>query len=186
MLTLRARQDGRVLTYIAFLRAINLGAKRRFPKEAIKAAVESVGATGVETYINTGNVRLDIDLPQNEVMSVLEAAFLADRGFEVPTVVLTPAELRTVAADADSVHVGLGPHYVCLLRQPPGTAAAARGDALSTPACVVRVVGRAAHLMRMEGTAFESVPTTPVLDRTVGIGTSRNLTVVRALVQKWE
>ena len=44
-------------TYVAFLRAINLGAKRKFPKEAIRAAVEAAGMTEVETYINTGNVR---------------------------------------------------------------------------------------------------------------------------------
>ena len=48
-----------VATYIAFLRAINLGAKRKFPKDAIRAAVEAAGGDRVETYINTGNVRLD-------------------------------------------------------------------------------------------------------------------------------
>ena len=41
-------------TYIAFLRAINLGATRKFPKDAIKASVEAAGGTDVETYINTG------------------------------------------------------------------------------------------------------------------------------------
>jgi uncharacterized protein (DUF1697 family) len=46
-------------TYIAFLRAINLGATRKFPKDAIRASVEAAGGTDVETYINTGNVRFD-------------------------------------------------------------------------------------------------------------------------------
>ena len=32
-----------VPTYVAFLRAINLGAKRKFPKDAIVAAVEAAG-----------------------------------------------------------------------------------------------------------------------------------------------
>ena len=47
-----------VPTYVAFLRAINLGATRKFPKDAIKAATEAAGGSDVETYINTGNVRL--------------------------------------------------------------------------------------------------------------------------------
>ena len=57
LLTDAGRQDGPVPTYAAFLRAINLGATRKFPKDAIKAAVEGAGMTDVETYINTGNVR---------------------------------------------------------------------------------------------------------------------------------
>ena len=44
--------------YIAFLRAINLGATRTFPQDAIRTATEAAGASDVETYINTGNVRL--------------------------------------------------------------------------------------------------------------------------------
>ena len=46
----------RVPTYIAFLRAINVG-KRMFAKGAIVQACEDAGCTDVETYINTGNVR---------------------------------------------------------------------------------------------------------------------------------
>jgi len=95
------RDDAAVATYIAFLRAINLGAKRKFPKDAIRAAVEAAGGQGVETYINTGNVRLDTRLRSRErVEQVLEEAFLADRGFEVPTMAFTPEELSLIAADA--------------------------------------------------------------------------------------
>ena len=34
------------------------------------------------------------------IEAALEQAFLADRGFEVPTIVFTPAELRAVADEA--------------------------------------------------------------------------------------
>ena len=44
-------------TYIAFLRAVNVG-KRMFAKAAIVQACEDAGCTDVETYINTGNVRV--------------------------------------------------------------------------------------------------------------------------------
>ncbi|MCY7395437.1 MAG: DUF1697 domain-containing protein [Nocardioides sp.] len=44
------------------MRAIDLGARRRFPKDAIRAAVQGAGCTGVETYLNTGNVRLTTSL----------------------------------------------------------------------------------------------------------------------------
>ncbi|WP_457207426.1 DUF1697 domain-containing protein, partial [Nocardioides sp. P5_C9_2] len=94
-------------TYVAFLRAINLGATRKFPKDAIRAAVESTGARDVETYINTGNVRLTSGRRSTtRVAADLEEAFAADRGFAVPTVVLTPAELVVIAADAEELAAG--------------------------------------------------------------------------------
>ena len=90
-------------TYIAFLRAINLGAKRKFPKDAIKAAVEGP-VHRVETYINTGNVRLTTPLRSRaRVEAALEKAFLEDRGFEVPTIVFTPKELVAIAEAADDL-----------------------------------------------------------------------------------
>src|ERR1700755_590914 len=96
------RQDAGMATYVAFLRAINLGANRKFPKDAIVAAVEGAGFTDVATYINTGNVRFDTTMRSRaKIEAALEEAFLADRGFEVPTIVFTQAELCEVAADAE-------------------------------------------------------------------------------------
>lgn len=45
-------------TYVAFLRAINLGAHRKFPKDAIIAATQVAGGTEVATHATSGNVRL--------------------------------------------------------------------------------------------------------------------------------
>jgi uncharacterized protein (DUF1697 family) len=112
-----------VATYIGFLRAINLGAKRKFPKAAIAKAVEDAGFTGVETYINTGNVRFDTRLRSRaKIEAALEKAFLAEAGFEVPTIVFTQAELREIAEHAASLGHG-GKHYVSLLKQAPTEAA---------------------------------------------------------------
>ena len=93
-----------VPAYVAFLRAINLGPTRKFPKAAIVEAVEDCGFTDVETYINTGNVRFRCSLRSRaKVEQALEKSFRKHAGFEVPTIVFTPAELRQVAADAVEV-----------------------------------------------------------------------------------
>jgi uncharacterized protein (DUF1697 family) len=179
-----------VPTYVAFLRAINLGATRKFPKEAIRTVVEATGATGVETHINTGNVRLDSRLRSRErVEQVLEEAFLADRGFEVPTVVLTPAELRGVAEDAarfaeqHPAHAG-GTHYVSFLKHEPTPEGVAALEAASTEAEVARVGRRAVHLLL--GPAYHQARLTNALvERHLGTATNRNLTVVRTVTEKW-
>src|SRR5438128_973708 len=137
----------RMATYVAFLRAINLGAKRKFPKASIIEAVEAAGFTDVETYINTGNVRFDTTLRSRaRIEDALEAAFLADRGFEVPTIVLTPQELREIAAEAEGFGHG-GRHYVSLLKKAPTAAQVATIEEASSAQEVARVGGRAVHLL---------------------------------------
>ena len=173
-------------TYIAFLRAINLGPTRKFPKDAIRAAVESSGGTRVETYINTGNVRLDSSLrSRTRLEAALEESFLADRGFEVPTIVFTPAELREIAEDAKRFADGHdGRHYVSLLKEPPSAAAVELVEAAGTTGEVARVGGRAVHLLL--GSDYHTATlTNAVVEKHLGIATNRNLKVVRTLAERW-
>jgi uncharacterized protein (DUF1697 family) len=173
-------------TYIAFLRAINLGATRKFPKDAIKAAVEAAGGTSVETYINTGNVRFDSTLRSRaKVEEALERAFLADRGFEVPTIVFTPRELAEIAEDAKRFGDGhSGRHYVSLLKQAPSAAAVARLEETSTAEEVARVGGRAVHLLL--GDEYHTAKlTNAAVEKELGVSTNRNLTVIRTLAERW-
>jgi uncharacterized protein (DUF1697 family) len=173
-------------TYIAFLRAINLGATRKFPKDAIKAAVEAAGGTNVETYINTGNVRFDSTLrSRGKVEAALEEAFLEDRGFEVPTIVFTPQELAEIAEDAKRFGDGhAGRHYISLLKEAPSAATVAKLDELYTTEEVARVGGRAVHLLLGEQYHTAKL-TNAVIEKQLGVATNRNLTVIRTLAERW-
>jgi uncharacterized protein (DUF1697 family) len=173
-------------TYIAFLRAINLGAKRKFAKASIITAVEAAGCTDVETYINTGNVRFDTSLRSRaKIEAALEEAFEAEAGFEVPTIVLTQAELRQVAADAERFADGHeGRHYVSLLKKAPTAAAVAAVEAAGTADEVAKVGGRAVHLLL--GPDYHTAKlTNAAVEKHLGVATNRNLTVVRTLAEKW-
>ena len=173
-------------TYVAFLRAINLGATRKFPKDAIVAATEGAGFTGVATHINTGNVRLETTLRSRErIEAALERAYLTDRGFEVPTMTFTCPELRTVADEADRLGEGhTGKQYVSLLKADPGSEVAAMLEAMSTEQERAVVVGRAVHLLLGENYHQARISNSAV-EKLLGPATNRNVTVIRALVQKW-
>ncbi len=171
-------------TYMAFLRAINLGAKRKFPKDAIKQAVEDAGFTDVETYINTGNVRFDSTMRSRaKIEAALEKAFLEDRGFEVPTIVFTPKELTAIAEEAASFGHG-GKHYVSLLKDEPTAAVVKAVEAASSADEVARVGGRAVHLL-LGANYHEAKLTNAVVEKHLGVATNRNLTVIAELATRW-
>lgn len=171
-------------TWIGFLRAINLGAKRKFPKADIVAAVEAAGFTDVETYINTGNVRFATTLRSRaRIEKALEAAFLERAGFEVPTICFTPAELRAIASHAASFgHEGK--HYVSLLKDEPSADAVRLLEERSTAEEVAKVGGRAVHLLLGEN-YHEARLTNAAVEKQLGVSTNRNLNVVRTLAEKW-
>jgi uncharacterized protein (DUF1697 family) len=177
-----------VPTYVAFLRAINLGATRKFAKAAIVEAVEDCGFTDVETYINTGNVRFTASSRSRaKVEEALERSFAKHAGFAVPTIVMTPAELRQIAADAERVaerHPNTGAHYVSLLKEEPKAADVEKLEALDHGEDLAVVHGRGAHLLVVTPSARGRL-SNAVVEKTLGVATNRNLNVISTLAEKW-
>lgn len=177
-----------VTRYIAFLRAINLGAVRKFPKEAIRSCAESAGFGDVQTHINTGNVVVSTARRSRaSVERALEEAFLADRGFEVPTIAFRPAELREVVAageDLAATRPDAIRHYVTLLKDDPAAQVAADVSVSSDPGVAVAVSGRAVHVVS-DHVLGQGGPQSDRLERILGVATTPNQTVLRAIVEKW-
>ena len=176
-------------TYVAFLRAINLGAKRKFPKDAIRASAEGAGFTDVETYLNTGNVRVRTSLRSlPRVEAALEAAFAQDRGFEVPTIVFGLPELSEVVARAGELGERHGPlerHYITLLRDPLPSATAAEIEAESSEAVHIVVHGRSVHLMWRHAVPGDVDPLGAAAARKLGLGSARTARVLAELTRRW-
>ncbi|KRB77041.1 hypothetical protein ASE01_09775 [Nocardioides sp. Root190] len=176
-------------TYVAFLRAINLGPTRKFPKADIIAATEAAGCVDVLTHINTGNVRLSTTLRSRaKVEEALERAYEAHIGFAVPTIVFTQAELRAIAADARELtdaRPDLERHYVYLLKDEPAADLVAAVEARSDEVNSVVVRGRAAHVLL--GPGYEAGGVDPYRNEKAlsVVATNRNFNVVTTLADKW-
>ena len=175
-------------TYLAFLRAINLGAKRVFPKDDIRRAVEAAGFEDVATHLNTGNVRFTSRMRSRaRIEQALEREFFADRGFEVPAIVFSAAEFAALAAEArelSAARPGLSRHYVYLLKEEPSASVVAQVEATSGPLGEMIVRGRAAHALL--GPGYQDGTVDPLrAAKLLGIATNRNLTVVSGLADRW-
>jgi uncharacterized protein (DUF1697 family) len=98
-----ARRPGRatVLTmsrrYIAFLRGINVGSRRRIKMDELNAVFTSLGFSEVTTLIASGNVAFTSpDRSEAAVTTAIEDAFEAAFGFRVHTIVRTLADVRAM------------------------------------------------------------------------------------------
>ncbi len=113
---------------------------------------------------------------------------MADRGFEVPTIVVTPAELVAIAEDAARIareYDDVARHYVSLLKAEPTAAAVATIEALSDDGEIARVSGRGVHLLHRTTMYHQARLTNVVTERHLGVATNRNLTVISALATRW-
>ena len=138
----------------------------------------------MQRYINTGNVRFDTTLRSRaKIEAALEKAFVAEAGFEVPTIVFTQKELARDRRRGGNVRARRE-HYVSLLKDAPTAARVKKLEEAGTADEVAKVGGRAVHLMLADN-YHEAKLTNAAVEKPLGVATNRNLTVISALAEKW-
>jgi uncharacterized protein (DUF1697 family) len=85
-------------TYIALLRAVNVGGTGKLPMADLKAMCISLGFTRVQTYIASGNVVFQSSLVESKVQVALEAKLKAYAGKAVGVHIRTAAQMQAVLA----------------------------------------------------------------------------------------
>ena len=85
-------------SFIALLRAVNVGGTGKLPMTELKAMCESAGFLSVRTYIASGNVVFESKLDEAAVRKALEKRLLAYAGKPVGVMVRTAAEMAEVLA----------------------------------------------------------------------------------------
>lgn len=174
--------------YVAFLRAVNVGG--RYVRMAdLRAALESAGFGEVETYIQSGNLRLTSRRRSAAAVGAeLEQVLGEWAGFAVPAIVRTPAGLTAAAAAVDAVPPLLDPpgrRYVAFAGGPPAAGAAATIDAWDASGERARVLGSEVLVELGHGIQGSRLTGTR-LERLAGVPTTwRDLKVVHTLAQRW-
>jgi uncharacterized protein (DUF1697 family) len=83
-------------TYIAFLRAVNVGGTGKLPMAELRAMAEAIGFADVRTYIASGNVVFQSALSEAKVKAALEESLADYAGKPVGVLVRTGRELAAV------------------------------------------------------------------------------------------
>ena len=84
--------------FVALLRGVNVGGSRKVGMAALRAALESVGFTGVRTYLQSGNVVFAAENGSATVQArAIAACIEREFGFPVDTLVLSCDQLAHIA-----------------------------------------------------------------------------------------
>jgi len=85
-------------SYIALLRAVNVGGTGKLPMTELTAMCQQAGFAKVKTYIASGNVVFQSKLPEAKVKAALETKLATYAGKPVGVAVRTAAEMAAVLA----------------------------------------------------------------------------------------
>lgn len=163
-------------TWIALLRAVNVGGTGKLPMADLKTICGDAGFGAVETYIASGNVVFDSTAKAAAVQAALEKRLLVYSGKPVGVLLRTAAELHAVLDANPFPQAAPNRVYTIFLAEPPAK------DALASVAGVkdeqVRL-GRREIYVYYPGGMGESRLRIPAAKS----GTARNMNTVAKLVE---
>lgn len=81
--------------YVAILRGINVGGRRKLPMSELKALFQELGFSEVKTYIQSGNVIFNAEgTKEAEISKAVENAIFERYAYEVPVICRTAEALQ--------------------------------------------------------------------------------------------
>ncbi len=162
--------------YVALLRGVNVAGRAKLPMADLRALLESMGYTDVDTLIQSGNAVFTS--PSAVAATRLESAISERFSMDVVVMVRTAAKLRKVAefnpyADVSKVHVGF-------MARKPAAGLRTRLDAARFLPEEFALRGTELFLYLPNGMGRAKLP--PYLDRAIGVPTTvRNWNTVMKL-----
>ena len=174
--------------WIAFLRAINAGRGRTVRMEGLLRAFESLGYSGVRTFMATGNVVFETTAQNTRMLERrIENKLRESLGIEVPTFIRSDAQVAEIAdylpfqaSENDAAELN-----IIFLADELDEQQVQKLMALKTGADEFHVHGREIYWLRRRkpgGSAFSSVP----LEKTIGLPfTIRGSRTVKKLAEKY-
>lgn len=123
--------------YIAILRGINVGGKRKILMKDLKEIFSELGFSNIQTYVQSGNVVFDTEKEQNseKLEKSIEDAIARKYDFSVTTIVRSSEDLRNIISK-NPFHpetADLNQHYLVFLKDLPETDNIEKLEKFDTP-----------------------------------------------------
>lgn len=120
-------------TYIALLRGVNVSGHKKILMADLRTLLEKSGLENVKTYIQSGNVIFTSLEKKETVSDIIFNIILKQYGWEVPVLVLTSTELKSVLNNCPLLEEKKEKSYFILLKSKPSTETVIESSKLSSP-----------------------------------------------------
>ncbi len=101
--------------YALLLRGVNVGTKNSLPMAELRAMLEKLGCTGVQTYVQSGNAVFGTSLGAAELTREIEAALERRMGRPIATTLRTQRQLQAVVEANPFAEVATDPSRLCVV-----------------------------------------------------------------------
>jgi uncharacterized protein (DUF1697 family) len=176
--------------YVAFLRGVNLGKKRRVTNEELRAHFATMGFEDVATFRASGNVVFTGDggEPEAKLAQRVESELDALLGYDVPVFLRSDSEVAAIAGfepfDPALVEASKGKLQVSLLGAKPSAAARKKVLALAGEEDRLAIEGRELYWLPSGG-LLESGLDLKAIEAIVGPDTRRTMGTIEQLAAKY-
>ena len=174
-------------THAAFLRGMNVGG-RRVTNDDLIEIVRAAGFDKPAAFLASGNLVFDAGRRKaSTITSKLERAFESGLGYDVPTIVLTAAEVRAIADSntlAEEQRKTKAKLQVILPRVQPDAKGRKRALALQGPGDLL-AFGEGALFWLPPGSVLDTEMDVPELERVLGGTTTRTKRTFERLAAKF-
>ena len=174
---------------IALLRGINVGAGTRIRMDALRRLFEEPGFSGVETYIQSGNVLFTTDAPEDDVRDTIVRILLEGAGIKTTAVLRSAEELTATLSNcpfsSEEIEAAQRDNaegesfYVYLLPQAPAPETLQKLAALPQESDRFFVVGRDVYLLLRQSVRNSKLALK--LQKLLPEATARNWNTIRQL-----
>jgi uncharacterized protein (DUF1697 family) len=173
-----------MITYVALLRAINLGPRNQIKMADLRAMFAVLGYGDVQTYIQSGNVVFQAEEDEQSLRQRIEQQIEATFGFPVTVALRASDEMALISAQSPYPPDALAEDeslYVALLTETPSPEGADRLLASETAPDEFRLIGREVYLLYRRSMRDTKLTNT-LLEKKLGVAaTTRNWRTITTL-----
>ncbi|MCI0450343.1 MAG: DUF1697 domain-containing protein [Chlorobi bacterium] len=169
------------MTYIAFLRGINVSGQKLIKMEGLRKMFGKMGYKNVRTYIQSGNVVFESPKSKNESLAKkIESGLEKSLGYDVTVVIRTKEEIESVIKNFPFSKVKNIESFktdVAFLATGPDKSAVKELESLSTKDEMFKVTGNNVYSLRSLAKGFQ--------ETLLGKNILEKKLKVRATVRNW-
>ncbi len=175
--------------YAAFLRGVNLGAKRKASGSDLRAIFEALGYEDVATFRNSGNVVFDAPrTAEGKLVAAIEKGLAKSLGFDVTVFLRSAAQIEAIVEqkpfEPAELKSSKGKLQVALLARKPSAKARKKALAATTDDDKIAVSERELYWLPSGGTKDSPLGQTAI-DKLIGPATMRTKGTIEQLAAKY-